>query len=283
MIDKGRVAEGALIALVAGVIAAAAATWTTGQVLTERMNAQEEQMRELKEDIRELRRDFYLPRYPDTSSTPRGTPMPNVAITDLVSDLKDSLHSSAEFFNGTDADADADFKRHIDVAQRDLSAARPRIKVAELALQADVGDYANVPADLLETRSPLWGASKGIKPWDPGHPGTMPRLTILEDADGKKLNIAPAPTTDQIRVLGSTFRYYYTASLAVDADNLSLSGEQRDLLLLRAQAEAMRELAMQNANRPVQTRTSLAQSSNSTPGALHDGLMREYNHRVGRI
>jgi len=281
MIDKGRIAEGVTIALLAGVIAAAAATWTTGQVLSTRMDTQEEQLKELRIELRELRRDIYRPPYPGTG--PRGTTlMPTVAVTDLITDLKASLHSSASFFPGTDADADADYRRHLDIAQRALATDRPRIRIGEITLQAGIGDYSTLPVDLLEVRSPLWGASKGIKPWDPGHPGPMPRLSLQDSADGQRLSIQPAPTADQISVLGATFRYYYAANLQVDADNLSLVGEQRDLLLLRVQAEAMAELAILNANRPGQTRSNLAQSSNAQPGAIGEALMQRYLQRVGR-
>ena len=57
----------------------------------------------------------------------------------------------------------------------------------------------------------------------------------------------------------------------------------RSLLLLRAQAEACRELALRNVSKPVTMRDAVgSQPRNGTPSALYQMLLTEFETRVGR-
>lgn len=197
--------------------------------------------------------------------------------TDLVADLKASLHDSAEVFTAPD---DADFVRFIDLGARDLGRVRRRTLVGSLTLVADVGLYA-APDDLACPKSHLWGISPlaAPRPWEKGYPGRLPDMSLGEVAGSPALILTPPPTAVQIGVLGSEFRYYYFArhSVAVDAAATTVRQADRGLLLLRAQAEAMKEMAMRNIKKPVQLRDGLASApKNGTPAALFQALLDQF-------
>lgn len=197
---------------------------------------------------------------------------------DLVADLKESLQDSARLF---DAAADADFKRLLSVAALAFGRARPRTMVGTFMLVADQGEYDALPEDFHYFKSSLWGISPdpGLKPWDPGFPGRLPDFHDVEVAGVRKISLRPAPTAAQIAVLGSEYRYYYGAvhTISSNAANTTIRAGDRGLLLLRAQAEAMREIGFRNAAKPVQMLDGMtSQPRNGTPGAIFDALMREF-------
>ncbi|UUZ68084.1 hypothetical protein LP416_27855 [Polaromonas sp. P2-4] len=89
----------------------------------------------------------------------------------------------------------------------------------------------------------------------------------------------PAPTAAMLAVLGSAFKFWFFAQHAIDATAslTTISQQDRGLLILRAQVEAMRELSIRNAGKPVQMRDGFSgQPRNSTPAALADMLMRTF-------
>ncbi|MGC8165252.1 hypothetical protein ACP3WT_27055, partial [Salmonella enterica] len=68
------------------------------------------------------------------------------------------------------------------------------------------------------------------------------------------------------------------------ASKTTISPGDRDLLILRAQAEAMREMVMRNIKKPVQQRDGLNSApKNMTPSAFYDKLMEEWARRVRRL
>jgi hypothetical protein len=80
-------------------------------------------------------------------------------------------------------------------------------------------------------------------------------------------------------MLGSEFRYYYFAlhSIGAAAADTTVKASDRGLLLLRAQAEAMKEMAMRNIKKPVQMRDGLASAPrNGTPASLFQALMDQF-------
>lgn len=197
--------------------------------------------------------------------------------TDLVADLKASLRDSADVFT---AAADADFIRHLDLAAGDLGRFRPRTLVGTLTLTADVDLYA-APADISSFKSHLWGISPRAaqKPWEKGYPGRLPNVSVSEVGGVQAISLNPPPTAFQIGVLGSEFRYYYFARHLVGATaaDTTVRSADRGLLLLRAQAEAMKEMAMRNIKKPVAMRDGLASAPrNGTPSALYQALMDEF-------
>lgn len=195
----------------------------------------------------------------------------------LANDLAASLHDASAAFATT-----GDIDRLLDLAAEDFYRSRPRTMLGEITLADGVADYA-LPADCLYLKTSLWGLRHGRQPWDKDWPGMLPRPSLAETAAGRRLVLTPAPTGRQIGILGATYRYYYGAAHAIgdtDAETTIAAGD-RGLLILRAQAEAMRELALRNVVLPVQMRDGFSgQPRNGTPSALHAVLMDEFERRA---
>lgn len=193
---------------------------------------------------------------------------------DLVGDLKASLQDAAEVFSAAN---DADFKRHLVLAALDFTRHRPRTMLGTITLIADQFDYA-APADCMVYKSTLWGATRP-HPWDKNWTGPMPAAKVVQGAAGRELHLTPPPTAAQIAVLGAAFKFYYFAAhvISTTAASTSIQAGDRGLLLLRAQAEAMKEMAMRNIKKPVQMRDGISSAPrNGTPSALFEALMKQY-------
>lgn len=203
-----------------------------------------------------------------------------MSLDDLVVDLKASLQLAAEAFKAGD---DGDFKRHLNAAALAFVRLRPRTLVGSLSLIADQSEYA-APDDFHDFKSSLWGIGReDLRPWDRSWPGRLPVARVTEAAGVRQICLEPAPSAHQIGSLGPTFRYYYYAVhvLGETAQETTIRPGDRGLLLLRAQAEAVRELAMRNMNKPLQMRDGLnSQPRNGTPTYLFEVLMREFNEAV---
>ena len=75
---------------------------------------------------------------------------------------------------------------------------------------------------------------------------------------------------------------YTTAHVLTDTE-CSLNDEEQGLLLLRAQAEAMREIAMKNSTVSYQLREGISSTpKNGTPAYLYQELLAEFERRVAR-
>ena len=198
-----------------------------------------------------------------------------IALSDLVTDYKASLLSAADVF--TDPD---DFERHLRIAARALAVEkRPRQQVGALSLVADQSDYTDVPADFLATKVALWG-STNQPVWNLPRHG-LPVLTSgTNEAGAPVLILTPAPSAEQIASYGSTYRYYYAALHVLSAmpAESTITERDRDLLILRAQVEAMRELTFRNSTKPVSMRDASGGGgpSNMQPAAIYERLLREW-------
>lgn len=198
---------------------------------------------------------------------------------DLVADLKASLQDSSAFFS---AAADADYVRQLNAAALDFGRKRNRTLVGAINLVAEQAAYA-APADIVAFKSGLWGIAprSAPKPWEPGYPGRLPCVRLAEEGGVRKLHLDPPPTAAQISALGSDYRYYYFAGHAVGAQaaDTTILGGERGLLLLRGQAEAMRELMFRGIAKPVQLRDGLTSAPrNGMPSYIYEKLMEEFEH-----
>ena len=201
---------------------------------------------------------------------------------DLVLDLAASLHDAADVF--TDP---GDMARLLDVAAQDFTRHRPRTLLGTLTVEAGRMDYP-APANLYLFKSSLWGIAPVVraKPWERQWPGPMPDVHVVDGVSGRELHLTPAPTQLQLMTLGSELRYYYFGRQVIGdtADQTTLQEADRFLLLLRAQAEAMREMTIRNIKKPVALRDGLHSAPrNMTPAALHASLMREWETKVARL
>ena len=100
---------------------------------------------------------------------------------------------------------------------------------------------------------------------------------MVETDAGRQLQIHPAPTAQQITALGSTYRFYYYAGhvIGAEATETSVPVGDRGVLLLRAQVEAMRELAMRGTGKhPRHGDRPAAQRDAGGPGGAADGGLR---------
>lgn len=197
---------------------------------------------------------------------------------DLVDDLKASLHDAVSAFK---AAADADFVRLLGLAAKAMQLKRPRTLLGVVTLVAGLDVYAlsaPIATTLASYKTHAW-AQAAVKPWDPAYPGAVPRVCVEGQPGAWQLVFSPAPTALQLNVWGSAFRFWYFAlhSLGANAADTTIAEADRGLLLLRAQAEAMRELSMHHANKAVQVRDGLSGGArNSTPAALYEALLREW-------
>lgn len=198
-----------------------------------------------------------------------------MSLRELVEDLKRSLHDAGEQFN---AAGDADFERFLGVAAVAMQDKRPRTQLGQVAVQADEARVPLTLPDFHRYKTHVWG-SRAPAPWDPAYPGALPRISAVNEGNAWALVFDPPPTPRHIATYGSTFRFWYFArhSIATDAAATTLAPADRPLLLLRAQAEAMRELSMRNIHKPVSLRDGYSGSPrNSTPAALYEALLAEF-------
>lgn len=194
---------------------------------------------------------------------------------DLVEDLKRSLHDCASVFN---APEHADFKRFLKQALPDMAWKRPRTMLGQVTLSANEPRFslAALP-DFASYKMHAWQIT-GYCPqlWEAGYAGAVPRVSSHKDATGHWLAFEPAPSVAHITLRGSVFKFYYFTnhSISTVANDTTVALVDRALLLLRAQAEAMLELQLRNASKPVQLRDGLSGTPrNSTPSALHATLL----------
>ncbi len=198
-----------------------------------------------------------------------------MAEADLVADLKASLFDAANVFTSAD---DGDFKRFLQQALPDMQFKRPVTRLGTLTLVADVARYLIAPGDFAALKTDIWREpAKLPKPWEPTWPGALPRICAARDGAAWYMQFEPAPTALHIAALGSDFKYYYFAQHAIGAAavDTTVNPQDRGLLLVRAQAEAMLAMAMRNSGKQVQMRDGMSGTPrNSTPAALAAQLLQ---------
>lgn len=203
-----------------------------------------------------------------------------ITLTSLLPDYRASLNSARLVFgeDGT-PEQTANLTRHLNAAAVAISLGkRPRTKQASLALAEGQGTYAAVPVDLLIPKVGIWGTSYQAEPWNAPR-GPLPTLTLSETDDGQVLNLSPPPTASQLLAYGCTYAFYYFAAHKItdDPGTSTLQEKDRQLLILRAQVEAMRETAIRSAHKPVTLRDGGGGvGRNTTPAALYAALLQEY-------
>lgn len=192
---------------------------------------------------------------------------------DLQASLKESLHDSGEVL------APEDFERCLDTALLEFSRRLPRLRNGSLQLIYGETSYP-APADLIGFHIAEWQWDRSIPVWEGGSPGTLPRVSACDGHIQFSFALSPR----QISLLGGKLPYRYKAShqIGAAAEDTTVPAHQRDLLLLRAQAECLRELAMRNITKPVSMRDGgMSSPKNGTPAALYERLLAEFHDRVG--
>ena len=200
---------------------------------------------------------------------------------DLLKAYSDSLLDSQRAFKADD------FGRHMDTALRELAQFYPRRMLAELNAMPMQREY-ECPADLIEVLATHYGRAEKAQrqPWDAGYPTQrLPEVTVQYRADGSRyLQVFPAPSYQLLAQIGTVVGYEYSAAHIVTEEVCTLTEVDVQLAILRAQAEAMRELAMRNSTQPTQIKDSLTNTpANGAPSYLYTLLMNEFYERVRRI
>lgn len=199
---------------------------------------------------------------------------------DLVASLKDSLHDAAKVFAVEGANPDVSFERFLAQALPDMQAKCPVTKLGSVTLTANFPQYPLSNAlGFAAYKAQLWGDACPYKPWEPGYPGSVPRVTASYQVGQWSLMFDPAPTAKHIAAFGSSFDFWFYGvhSIGDAAIDTTVALQHRGLLLLRAQVEAMRELSIRNSGKTVSVRDGLSGvPRNSTPAALWKDLMAHF-------
>jgi hypothetical protein len=209
-----------------------------------------------------------------------------VTLTGLAEELQASLHDAAQVFSS------ADYLRLIGLAVLDYSrpsrsggvsrAARQTLDSIELT--AGVSLYDPPRQDYLMVGVCQWGRlqRRQRSPWEANYPKNLPVIDLVYAGDAQKLRLSRAPTNLEITDFGSACAYTGYRRHVISDSESSVPDTDKDLLLLRAQAEAMRELAMRGMTKPVALRSGGAGASvaNGTPAALYTALLEEFERRM---
>ncbi len=197
----------------------------------------------------------------------------------LLEAYKLSLNNSLRIFK----DNGSSYVRHFEVALADLNLWKPLIIHSRLSLVADQSLYP-CPEQLNKPLSCFWGRDHKARgrPWDDDYVGQLPEIRIAFDENRKKLlHLIPSPSGRQILILGSECRYTYASDHFLTETESSLTPNEENLLVLRAQAEAMREASILNVTEPFQLREGLTSTpKNGTPAYLYKELLSEFERRV---
>lgn len=210
--------------------------------------------------------------------------MSDMSQKSLIDDLQASLNQAATYFK---AAKNADFIRHLDAAAADLGRVKTLVRKTSITLVADQTEY-DPPVGIIRVTRCLWARPQlsSRKPWDANYPSVVPDLELIETDTGQKLVLTECVSAADIADVGAECVFYYQAAYLIDADaaNTTVPAHDRGLLLLRAQAEACKELALRDIGKPIAVRDGISgQSRNSTPAALSDYLMKSFERQARAV
>jgi len=198
-----------------------------------------------------------------------------MSLADLTATLKASIMSAADVLASA---GDTVLEDCVLTCAGDLRRWKPNLALATVTLVAGQRAYT-LPANMGDFRRDTWGQER-LQPWEPGYAGRLPR-SMIADVDGvRKLVLDPAPTQAHIDDAGSTFAFWHVIPHVVHANDGALTTiplTLRGLVILGAQAEAMRRLAMRNITKPVQVTEGFTNTPrNGTASYLYETLLREF-------
>lgn len=202
--------------------------------------------------------------------------------SDLIVDMKASVHDLASIFNKEEADAA--WIRVLNNAALDMHRVRPLRKHGEITLEPNKHHYPG-PVDLLRVIKILYAdqARSAVKPWEQGYAHNIPRAETQYIDDAPMVWLTPAPTASMISVFGSAYPFIYSAKhqIGAEAADTTIRDLDRHLLILRAQAELMKEAAARNISKPVAVTDSISSvTRNGVPAALYDQLMKDFERQA---
>lgn len=205
-----------------------------------------------------------------------------MGLSDLTEDLRGLLMTAGDKF---DVDGLA-FARHLQIAALDLGRFRRRTLAASLTLIAEQEAYA-APANFVQYKITTWGDKQRARrqPWDANFPGSPPRVTVSETAqNGLQMHLWPVPSAAHISDLGESFPFFYYAGHVLNEDPAltTVRPADRHLLLMRAAAAALQELAHRGSTQPVKLGDGFgAMARNGTPASLASEAMEWFERMAG--
>lgn len=194
---------------------------------------------------------------------------------DLVADLTSMLKDAVTKFSAAGV-----LERILDYAALDLGRVRARVRFGSITVVSGQEEYAP-PADFLRPGLMHWGHEKRKErnPWDSNWPKKIPDFDSIETDTGLAILITPAPTAEQVADFGATCKFRYYAAHVIDADaaKTSVKKEDRHLLLIRAVAQVLSELALDGISKPVQLGPGVgSMPKNGMPAALADQYLKAF-------
>lgn len=197
-----------------------------------------------------------------------------MTLTELRTALKASIHDAGNTLS------DADLDRALTAAAHAMQLKRPRILTASFTVSMGTTTYSEVPSDLVRVHRVTWGSvcppRWDLRMYGYSNPQPRPRLYVV-GSPTRQFILSPAVTQDQLRIFGTQFDYEYVADHVVSETpgETTIASSDRALLLLRAQAEALKELAMRAVVRPTPTSGRTGSTGDGTR-ALWQDLMKEW-------
>ncbi|MFP4245399.1 MAG: hypothetical protein ACLFRJ_10010 [Ectothiorhodospira sp.] len=193
--------------------------------------------------------------------------------TAIRAEYESSLGATASRFTPEALD------RHLDAAVQSLGYIAPLSRSDTLFLEPGTGVYP-APEDLIRPISHTWGTT--AQPWDTAYAGPRPRLLSTLEPDGPRLQISPVPTHRQVIQWGAELHYRYVAGHRLTDSTSTIPLRFAGALRLRAQLEAMRELAAAGVTDPIQLHNGMGASmpANTTPAGLMEALRKAWQEEA---
>ena len=198
-------------------------------------------------------------------------------------DLQRSLLDARSVF-GESTEQQQQFDQHLLAAVADFNRVAPLILTDKLTLQESVAIYP-APANAIRFhRTALTQDQNQIDPWDPRRLAVVPTPTITMQNGVRVWELSPTPTQKMLLQLETVdYPYSYFSGHVLDEDpaKTTILDAHLPQLVLRAQVEALRAIAVRNSFKPVAIRdASLSQTRNGTPAALAEQFMRMWEQQM---
>lgn len=200
--------------------------------------------------------------------------------------LAASLLDAVDIF-GDDAAAQAPhLDRHIDVAVAEFNRVAPLLIGDQLQLTQDESNYAAPAGAIRFHGSEIVDRQNALPPWDEFRVPEVPTPSIVRVAGVKCWNFRPAPSGYIVARIGVAYPYTYVSAHVLGADeeaedDTTIEEAHEPLLIMRAQVESLKDLAIRNAHKPVALRDpTYSQTKNGTPAALADQFFRMWEQQM---